>query len=144
METNFFIGSFRYLRQYIVKIDTVDTFKFSIEFTTKLEIIRYLLGTLNSGLYKYVEGKLLTSGPFYIKSMDSKRIILKRNPYYLGQHGDVNQVELTSDIKSYSQYIKKNEMRSTSERLQNEGPHKASYEHIKILLSMINILCLLL
>lgn len=110
----FFLGSFRYLRQYIVNIDIVDTFKFSIEFTTKLEIIRYLLGTLSSGLYKYVEGKLLTSGPFYVKSKDSKRIILKRNPFYFGQQGDVHQVELTSDIKNYSQYIKKNKMRSTS------------------------------
>lgn len=110
----FYIGRFRYLRQYIVSIDVLDTFKFTIEFTTRLEIIRYLLGTLSSGIYKIVDGKLLTSGPYYIESMDQQNIVLKSNPYYFGQHGDVHHVELTSDIEKYSEYLKKNEMRSTS------------------------------
>lgn len=103
-----------YLNRYIISIDRLDTFKLSITLTQRYEIIKYIFSKSSSSIYTMNNNQILTTGPYFIDWQDDKTIMLKRNSYYFGKAGDISKIEMTTDVKRYTKYLKRNRLENIS------------------------------
>lgn len=106
LRESFHSGAMQKYRHMIIDITEISPFKLEIKMKHKNDWIKYILSSIKMTVYKKNNGEILTTGPFYLKNMTQKTVMLVRNDYYYSETGDIGKVLMTSDRQYYFSRIK--------------------------------------
>ncbi|MGK0577931.1 hypothetical protein [Macrococcus capreoli] len=88
-------------KNIILEITSIDTFSFKITYIGQFEIVQFILSDLTASIYKIIDQKFYSVGPYYAEVKENKYIKLIRNPFFNAYHFEIDEVFLINDINMY-------------------------------------------
>ena len=100
------------IKSLIIDIEAEGMFKLIVKSSIKTNFIKCVFANLEFGIYKKSGEHFITTGPFFIKSLNEESIVLEKNSLYPSKIGDVERVIMTSNHKRYLAFLKNNQIKN--------------------------------